>query len=347
MATSVGLINSVLNVPIEKLGVQRLGMSLSAGTFSIIAANGIALGDGNPAYATLSDKTNVGQLNTYSITTGWDFIDASGSSEIIGNTFGNPTGVATSARNFYIYLVVNDAGTALQAMLSDNPNATLSPAAAAIGAPDDAVADSEGDFWSFDNITEADWESNPCVRIASILMSMDASDDWTVSALTSSVGVDKYPDLDEQWFLVSTTTVTSSAATEDITIPSKYDQILLIGSEIDISGGNTFLVNRFSVDAGSSFSNCYAVRNAAGAVGSFFGVSTVDFYGVNSAGVKRVSILIDNFGATNLPFRMYGFDTGVSGSTVGVINSAKINLVRFALDSANNLNGGTIYLWGR
>lgn len=212
MTSPTGLTNGVVNAYIEKLGVHRFGISLAAGTFSITAANGVALGMGNPAYVTLSDKTNVGQYNAYVITSGWSFTDASGTSDITGNTFGNPTGVATGERTFYIYLVVDDAGTGIQAMISDDPNATLSPVAAAIAAPDDAVATAQGDFWSMDNITEADWESNPCVKIGSFRMSMDGSDDWTVAALTSDVGIDKYPAVDPGNSWVEITATSASLA---------------------------------------------------------------------------------------------------------------------------------------
>jgi hypothetical protein len=69
------------------------------------------------------------------------FIDDNGASEIINNLFGYPTGVAVSEARFFLYGVANDDQDTIQFMISPVSHLRTSPAAAAIGAPDDAVAD--------------------------------------------------------------------------------------------------------------------------------------------------------------------------------------------------------------
>ena len=72
-------------------------------------------------------------------------------------------------------------------MLSRNPCAYRSPAAANIGAPDDAVADAQRDFWSLDNLDETLFDQNPCLAIGGIRMrkTTAGTNDWTVQALVA------------------------------------------------------------------------------------------------------------------------------------------------------------------
>lgn len=172
--------------------VSNLGCTLSAGTFTITDAGGAALSATNPGWVTLPSQT-AGRLVSIKVTANQDFIDDSGASEIITNIFGVTSGIAWADDcPFYIYAVPNDAETAIAFMISRIPHATRSPVQAAIGAPDDAVADDEGDFFSFDNLDETLYDENPCLCIGSIRMRMTASDDWTVQTLTDQDGIGRF-----------------------------------------------------------------------------------------------------------------------------------------------------------
>ena len=169
-------------------GYSNIGWSYSAGTFTIHGEDGTALSATNPAYVTLPDKDNANQFVTYEITANQSFIDDAGSSEIAGNNFGTTDTVAWNEDiGFFIYAVGNDAQDTIQFMLSRNPCAYRSPAAANIGAPDDSVADAQRDFWSLDNLDETLFDQNPCLAIGGIRMrkTTAGTNDWTVQALVA------------------------------------------------------------------------------------------------------------------------------------------------------------------
>lgn len=181
--------------------VENLGISYSSSTFSITGADGTSLSATNPGYVVLQDKSSPGQLKTYEITADQGFVDATGSSEIAGNLWGMATGVATNRDiPFFIYAVTNDAENAIAFMISRVPGFKTSPAAADIGDPGDPVADNQWGFFSFDTVTEADYESNPCLMIGGFRMKMDASDDWTVQTLGVTDGIGCFQD--HRWWLV-------------------------------------------------------------------------------------------------------------------------------------------------
>ncbi len=187
------LLQDMTWMPVSGGYIFNIGFTLSGGTFTVNGSEGTALATTNPGYALIRDKTNDSQFKLYTITGNQNFIDDAGVSEIVDNLFGMTTGVAyASNRPFFVYFVVNDDEDAVQCMLSDNPCATTSPAAANIGAPDDAVADAQGDFWSFDNIDETLFNGNPCLSIGAIRMVMSSSDDWTVQALSKLDGPGRY-----------------------------------------------------------------------------------------------------------------------------------------------------------
>ena len=173
-------------------GSINLGISYSAPTFTIHSADGTDLTVTNPGFIVLQGRT-AGRNQIIEITANQNFVDDAGSSEILNNLFGLTTGVAWAQdMPFYIYGVINDAENAIQFMIPRSPAATISPAAADIGAPDDAVADAQADFWSLDNIDETLFESNPCTCIGSFKMRMSSSDDWTVQAIDSDDGIGRF-----------------------------------------------------------------------------------------------------------------------------------------------------------
>jgi hypothetical protein len=180
----------------------NLGITYSAGTFTIHGAEGTALStpsetNGNPGFIRFQDKTTPGLVKYISVNANQNFIDDAGASEIIGNLFGFPTGVAvTTDQDFYIYAVSNDAMNAVAFMISRLSGCKVSPAAAKIGAPDDPVADTIDCFFAFDNLDETLYDANPAVCIGKIRMRMSTSDDWTVQALSNLDGIGSCNPLD-------------------------------------------------------------------------------------------------------------------------------------------------------
>jgi hypothetical protein len=174
-------------------GVENLGIAYSAGTFTIRGANGSSLASSNPAYVTLPSKATPGNLIRIPVKANQNFIDDAGASEIIGNLFGLTTGVAYAQDiPFFIYAVSNDAEDTIAFMISRIPHSTSSPQVTQIGAPDDAVADAQPDFWSLENIDETLYDGNPCICIGSFRMQMSALDDWTVQTLAFRDGIGKF-----------------------------------------------------------------------------------------------------------------------------------------------------------
>lgn len=179
----------------QGLYYDNLGISYNGGTgvFSVLGANGRDLSTSNPAVIVLPSKASPGLFTRYNVTSNQTFIDDVGSSEIIGNLFGATTGVAWAQDvPFFIYAVGNDNENTIAFMISRVPSRLLSPSAANIGAPDDPVADTQGSFFSLENIDESTYDANPCVCLGSFRMQMSASDDWTVQTLSSIEGIGRF-----------------------------------------------------------------------------------------------------------------------------------------------------------
>lgn len=173
----------------QTLGFSNLGFEIDTGVFSVRGADA-DLSSTNFGTVTLFSKANSGQVVTVKVTANQSFQDGNATSEITGNLFGLTTGVASTQNIlFTVYAVLNDDEDNVQFMLCRLPGLTVSPVVANIGAPDDAVADIQSAFWSLDNIDETLYDENPCVGIGTILMMKDASDDWTVSAVSSASGL--------------------------------------------------------------------------------------------------------------------------------------------------------------
>ncbi len=172
---------------------HNLGFTYASSTFTITAADGSALSSTNPAYIRIQRKGLPGQYQWIKITANQSFIDASGVSTIIGNLFGLTTGIAHAEEiPFYIYGVVNDDEDAISFMISRFPFTSISPVSGKIGQSGSAIADTQGSFFSLAAITATEWDSNPCTRLGSFRMTMNASDDWTVAALATGDGINHY-----------------------------------------------------------------------------------------------------------------------------------------------------------
>lgn len=187
----VSLANRTRLVPgyVENLGINY---AVGTGVFTVLGADA-SLGAANPGFVTVASAATPGQLIVHEITADQAFIDDNGSSEIIDNLFGFVTSIAvTDDIPFYIYAVTNDSDDAIAFMISRVPGQSQSPVTASIGAPDDAVADNQYSFFSFDNITETEYDTNPCTMIGSFRMRMSASDDWTVQTLDDLDGIGRF-----------------------------------------------------------------------------------------------------------------------------------------------------------
>jgi len=177
------------------LGISNLGISYNGGTgvFTVLDHSGSSLSSTNPAYVTIQSKTTPGISKTIAITANQDFIDDTGASEIIGNLFGLPTGVAyTEDIPFYLYGILNDAEDTIKFAICRIPNRNTSPATANLGCPGTANADTQGSMFIFDSVTLGDYDTNPCICLGSIRMRMSASDDWTVQTLASGDGIGNF-----------------------------------------------------------------------------------------------------------------------------------------------------------
>lgn len=172
---------------------HNLGITYAAGTLTVCSASQAALSATNPGYITLQSKT-AGKLISVAVTANQDFIDDVGASQIIGNLFGMPTGVAyASDIPFYLYAILKEDESAVAFAISRVPNITSSPAVAKLGRPSDATADTQGSMFIFEDITLADYDLNPVLLIGSFRMQMSVADDWTVSALNFSFdGIGRY-----------------------------------------------------------------------------------------------------------------------------------------------------------
>jgi len=168
--------------------VSNLGITYAAGVLSVAGANGSALSASNPAYAIMQSKT-AGALKKYTIIENMAFTIAN----MTNNLFGETTSIAyASTIPFFLYLVCNDSETDVIATLCRVPGMSTSPVAAEIGAPDDAVANAQFSMFSYKNIDETLYNSNPCIMIGSDRMTMSAIDVWTVTALTAQDGIGKF-----------------------------------------------------------------------------------------------------------------------------------------------------------
>lgn len=174
------------------VGAKNIGFDLTAGVFSITGSDGTALSASNPGYVTMwrREATDAGELVTITLTANQSFSDnASGGSTIAGNLFGL-TDTVNYGNNlpFFVYAVLNDAETTVQFMISRANFGLTSPIAANIGMPSTPAADKQNDFFSFANITAADFEGNPALPIGTIYMRKvgGAANDWTVQGLFAS-----------------------------------------------------------------------------------------------------------------------------------------------------------------
>jgi hypothetical protein len=184
-----------LNVNTAQEGSRNIGFTYDSGTgtFTVCGEDGEALSPTNPGFITLQDKNSPGLLVTIAVTANQDFIDATGASEIIGNTFGLTSSIAASVDvPFFLYAVANDTQDSIAFMISRYPNSATSPDVTRIAKPGVASATTQNGFFALEDIVRLDYDSNPCLGLGSFRMQMNASNDWTVQALNITDGINHF-----------------------------------------------------------------------------------------------------------------------------------------------------------
>lgn len=162
----------------------NLGITYSAGTFSITQADGSALSAGSPGYVRIPSGT-AGQSLVYTITANQSFNDSTAGTNIGNNLFGLTTGIAYAQDiPFFIYAVANDAQNAVNFAISRVPHRTRAPASTNYAQQGSTLASTQGSFFGMGTFLTTDYDQNPCVCIGAFRMRYTGSN-WTVQTLTN------------------------------------------------------------------------------------------------------------------------------------------------------------------
>jgi len=161
---------------------ENLGMAVSGSTFTVLGAFGTALSLRNAAYISFPSST-AGITKIIRITANASMTTGS-ASDIAGQRFGLTAGAAWNQDiPFFLYAVLDSTETAVAFMVSRNPNARVSPVAASIGKAGATVNVDDGDFFSLNNITVANYAEQSCVCLGTFRMRFNAANYFTVQAL--------------------------------------------------------------------------------------------------------------------------------------------------------------------
>lgn len=177
----------------EPSQLTNIGIKYSAGTFTVCAADGSALSATNPGIVWLQSKATPGTLKRYLVTADQTFTDGAA-----GSFATMRWGLFASVNwpndlPFFIYGVGDDTETNIAFMISRIPNRNSSPVAASIGKAGALVNNGQFDFYSLENITVANYESNPCMLLGAFRMTfVGATNSWLVTTLDSSDGIGIY-----------------------------------------------------------------------------------------------------------------------------------------------------------
>ncbi len=191
--TTVGGTNSLTHY---LTGVtNNIGIAYSAGTFTVQSADGSAFSSTNLGYVLIPSKANPGRLAKIAVSANQTFTDGSAGS-IDNARFGVTTGVNWAQdMPYFLYAVMNDAENLINFMISRNPCATTSPASTSISKTGAIINVNQADFFSLDNITVTDYDSNPCICLGSFRMQFaGATDSWTVQTLSNNDGIGNFND---------------------------------------------------------------------------------------------------------------------------------------------------------
>lgn len=173
-------------------GVYGLGVTYSAGTFTICKDDGTALSSTNFGVVVLP-STTAGLKVALKVTANVSFNDdAHASSDIIGEEFGTTAGAAwANDRPFYIYLINKDnTSTNLLFGISPVPNFKTTPSSSTKlgykGNP--ASSPSDESIFCLTSSSPSTYTSKPCISLGSFKMQKSSADDWTVQALSNKDG---------------------------------------------------------------------------------------------------------------------------------------------------------------
>ena len=176
---------------ISSSAAVNLGINLSAGVFTVRGASA-SLSSTAPAFIYMPDNSTIGNRKQYTVTANQSFNDASsGSSNIINNLFGTTNNIAWGNDcPFYLYACTD--GTNITFGISRIPTITVAPAVGDLGTPASAVADNQYSIFLFSSVTVANYTGKPVVCLGSFRMQKNSSNDWTVSALSATDGIDRF-----------------------------------------------------------------------------------------------------------------------------------------------------------
>jgi hypothetical protein len=243
--------NGITNEPMRLVPghVENLSMTLSGGVITIQGGDGNALSATNPAYVCTLSNVTTGKPVLHTLTSNQTLTD----SDMDDNLFGFDTGNAIDEDvTFTIYLAANNSDASPLFFVGREPQLSVLPAAADIGASDDKVADNRKSVFCFSTLTEANYAGNACVRVASFNAQMSASDAWTFTTLSKGIDgiLTKTPKKKLEWEFVSYGSGTG--ATIEFDLPAEYDEFYFKLNSIKPVTNNVALYFRGSINGGST-----------------------------------------------------------------------------------------------
>jgi hypothetical protein len=165
-------------------GVKNLGISYSAGTFTVISQTGAALSAGNPAFVAVPSRSAPGLYTTFLVTANQSFTDSAGSNQIGNSLFGLTTAIAYAQDlPFYIYFAGDNTDANGTFFISRVPNRTICPVAGKIGQSGNTLASTQGSFFAMQAVTAANFAGQPCLCVGAFRMRYTGSS-WTVQTLS-------------------------------------------------------------------------------------------------------------------------------------------------------------------
>lgn len=171
-------------------GVENIGIAYSAGTFSVLGADGATSLATTPGYVTMQSGVTPGKLVTVTVSANQTFTDGSGG-VFATQRFGLVAADVWGSNDipFFLYSVIKSDDSAVAFMISRNPSAKVAPAAASIGKSGALVNVGQGDFYSLlTGITTSQYAGMPALYLGCFRMQFTgATNSWTVTALGTGV----------------------------------------------------------------------------------------------------------------------------------------------------------------
>lgn len=177
--------------------VSNIGFSLSAGVFTITAADGTALSQNNPGWVTLPSALNAGQMVSLKITAPQYFHDNNyASTDFSGIIFNTNSGVAWNAdMPLFIYAInADDTNANLLFGFSAYQKMSVTYSIGCIGKGFSSGTDSIYDICCFTSSDPSVSHGNkPCLRIGTVTGIKSSTGKWTLTLSPMVHGVGKFP----------------------------------------------------------------------------------------------------------------------------------------------------------